>query len=118
MIPPLTEEEFERLIPDCVKELARQGLNRTFVPVVGMYVYDILHGPRLTRDGIGIVKFVTQGSGTMGYGISVWAPPDSWSGTVSYYYVPCPEELLPPPWEKKPESRRPSPSHRMDHVIK
>ncbi len=83
MLPPLTKEEYESIIPEWAKVL-----NELKIPhVVGLPVYDVLHGGKY-GFGRGVVASVkVWASNWSPHGIGVRAPDGSSSGAAGVYYV-------------------------------
>ena len=87
MIPPLTDEEYELLVPAWAKELdhhSTRSPNHTLrCPLVpGLPVYNVLYGPKygdergivvaVSTDGLGV--HVNFGTGCSGSGVTYWVP--------------------------------------------
>lgn len=83
MIPPLTEEEFERLVPAWAKELVDLDIPH----IVGLPVYDVLYGTKYSENRVrGVVQTVSEYPD--GYrGCTVLSPNRSWSSCSQRYWV-------------------------------
>ena len=95
MLPPLTEDEAERLLPAWARAL-RVARNRIEYKV-GDRVYDVLYGPKHGMEPHGTVRGVSQqGEDQDGrggeQGIHVVYDNGSEAGTLARYHVPLPPE--------------------------
>lgn len=84
MMPPLTEEERDRLLPDWAKEAEDTSVQRF---AVGDRVYDVLYGPKF-HNPFGTVVEVSAD----GLGIRVEQDDGGQASTISAYYVAVPLE--------------------------
>lgn len=56
MIPPLTKEEFDRLVPDWAKPLAAAGCPLA----LSLPVYDVLYGTKYNNNPFGLVESISR----------------------------------------------------------
>lgn len=87
MIPPLTAEEYDQLVPAWAKELHRLKIPH----VIGLPVYDVLYGVKYGAENVdnGIVVFITE------YPKDTWSkqqlgveyPNGAGSSSAGVYYV-------------------------------
>lgn len=80
MIPPLNEEEYERLIPTWAKILDKVGIPL----IVGLPIYDVLYGPKfgspfwtvthVHKDGQGIGAVCRNSSSSCGAAMHYFVP--------------------------------------------